>query len=433
MGVHSAHLLSIRHCNVQPFAAAAACLEQLQLLPDNKPFVFAACSSLAGSQCTLGTVLAGEAALALPHVAASERPDAVLTSLRICLTAAPEAPRAVLSSLAADAGLARWDLNASCLFSQRLVPLTQSASQHARASSSRLSPAVGGEAVITGGLGGLGRLSTIWLLQGINAPPHTLLLSRSSRPSAAQGTAALFGGAQHISAARCDVSVRSEMAACSARRMGVLFHAGGVLADGLLGRQSLSMLREAFAAKVAGWMGIASRLAQSPVQAAVLFSSIAGLIGSGGQGSYAAANAALDGASRACSDLVRSRGWDCMYMCTSMSCMPVVLMFGSTSMRRPLFCASPCICAQGQPCTSIQWGAWADIGLAAGALGLLAHLARQGHGALHPAEGLAVLGALLSSMPGQLPCEVAASVFEWRTFLKGLLQDQSCHRAGMHL
>lgn len=309
MGLLPAQLLSMRNCDVQPVAAAAACLEHLHALPGNRILVFAARSSLAAGQCTLGTLPAGGAALALLRVAASERPDAVLTSLSICLTAAPGAPRAVLSSLAAVAGLAIWDLNASCLYTQRLVPLTQRASQHATAFLSRMSPACGGEAGITGGLGGLGRLAAIWLLQGTEAPPPTLLLSRTGRPSSGQGMAALFGAAPHVKAARCDVSVRSETAVCSARRMEVLLHAGGVLADGLLGRQSLSTLREAFAAKVAGWMGVASRLAQSPVQAAMLFSSIAGLIGSGGQGSYAAANAALDGASRACSDMVRSRRW----------------------------------------------------------------------------------------------------------------------------
>ena len=309
MGLHPAQLLSIRACNVQPVAAAAACLEHLHALPGNRPLVFAARSSLSASQCTLGTLPAGEAALALLRVAASEQPDAVLTSLSICLTAAPKAPRTVLSSLAADAGLASWGLNASCMYSQRLVPFTQSASQHATASSSSMSPACAGEAVITGGLGSLGRLAATWLNQRTDAPPPTLLLSRTGRPSSDQGMAALFGAALHVKAARCDVSVRSETAMCSARRMGVVLHAGGVLADGLLGRQSLSTLREAFAAKVAGWMGVASRVAQSPVQAAVLFSSIAGLIGSGGQGSYAAANAALDGASTACSDLVRSRRW----------------------------------------------------------------------------------------------------------------------------
>ena len=305
---------------MQPFAAAAACLEHLHALPGNRPIIFAARSSPAASQCTLGTLPAGEAALALPRVAASEQPDAVLSSLSICLTAAPDAPRTVLASLAADAEVAMWDLNASCLYSQRLVPLTQRPSQHATMFPSSMSPVCSGEAVITGGLGGLGRLAATWLLQRTDAPPPTLLLSRTGRPSSSQGMAALFEAASYISAARCDVSVRSEVALCSARRMEVLLHAGGVLADGLLGRQSLGTLREAFSAKVAGWMGIAPRLAQSPMQAAVLFSSIAGLIGSGGQGSYAAANAALDGASRACSDLVRSRRWDCMHMSSCMTC-----------------------------------------------------------------------------------------------------------------
>ena len=298
--------LKIRNRNMQPVAAAAACLQRLRALPDNGLFVFAARSSVAASQCTSATLPAGEAALALLRVAASERPDAVLTGLSICPTAAPGYPHAMLASLAADAAPASWDLSGGCLHSQRLLPLTHSVSQHATMFFCRMSPGLGGEAVIIGGLGGLGRLSTIWLLQGTDAPPPMLLLSRAGRPSSDQDMAALCGAAALVSVARCDVATRSEAGACNARRMVILFHAGGVLADGLLGRQSLSMLREAFAAKVAGWEGAVSHLPRSPVEAALLFSSIAGLVGSSGQGSYAAANAALDAAARACSDLVRA-------------------------------------------------------------------------------------------------------------------------------
>lgn len=67
----------------------------------------------------------------------------------------------------------------------------------------------------------------------------------------------------------------------------------------------------------------------------------------------------------------------------------------------------------------MQWGAWAGAGLAAEAPGLLARLARQGHGALVPGMGLQVLGAVLRAGQSWLPAQVAASVLDWPLFLKG--------------
>ena len=321
-GRRKANSLKMQNGNMQPVAAAAACLRRLQALPDERSVVFAARSSLSTSQCSSGSPPADEAALALLRVAASERPHAMLTCLSICLAAAPGSHHLMLPSLDADLGLVSWDLSGSCLHSQRLLPLSDGAGQHATTFSCRMPPGLGGEAVVVGGLGALGRLSVLWLLQGTDAPPRMLLLTRAGRPSSDQDMAALCGAAALVRAARCDVAVRSEAAACSARRMAVLLHAGGVLADGLLGGQSLSKLREAFAAKLAGWEGVVSRPSRSPVQGAVLFSSIAGLIGSGGQGSYAAANAALDAAARACSDLVCGKIWGYVLLFWCTTCMP---------------------------------------------------------------------------------------------------------------
>jgi hypothetical protein len=93
---------------------------------------------------------------------------------------------------------------------------------------------------------------------------------------------------------------------------------------------------------------------------------------------------------------------------------------------------------QGRPVQSVQWGAWANAGMAAGQSGLLARLARQGYGALAPAAGLAVLRLALQGAQGMAAeagsssgSVLMAAVFQWDRFLSGecrgdqheLLQD----------
>ncbi len=75
---------------------------------------------------------------------------------------------------------------------------------------------------------------------------------------------------------------------------------------------------------------------------------------------------------------------------------------------------------------SVQWGAWAEAGMAAGKSGLLSRLARQGYGALTPAAGLAVLRSALQGVQGTAAEVVRgsgsvlmAAVFHWDRFLSG--------------
>ena len=71
-------------------------------------------------------------------------------------------------------------------------------------------------------------------------------------------------------------------------------HASGVLQDALLGNQTISGIKAVFAAKVSGAQTLMAALGQCPLGFATLFSSVAGLLGSAGQGNYAAANSVLD-------------------------------------------------------------------------------------------------------------------------------------------
>ena len=74
---------------------------------------------------------------------------------------------------------------------------------------------------------------------------------------------------------------------------GVL-HAGAVLDSGVIANIGPAAVRTEFAAKVAGAAALLRRTWNAPVQALNLFSSLAAFSGSGGQGSYAAANGVLD-------------------------------------------------------------------------------------------------------------------------------------------
>ena len=217
-----------------------------------------------------------------------------------------------------------------------------------------------GTYLITGGLGGAGLELAGWLV--FHGARSLALLGRSgaSNPRAREAIADLEkqGAAVHV--LRTDVSVLEDLRAAVADLEAVapplrgVFHCAAVLEDGLLAGLTPESFRRVFAPKAEGAWNLHVLTRELPLDHFVLFSSAASVLGSAGQANYAAANSFVD-------ELAR--------------------------FRRSL----------GLPAVSIQWGAWAEVGLAAQNTNRGERLAQRGIHSFAPEQGLAALGRVLES------------------------------------
>lgn len=149
----------------------------------------------------------------------------------------------------------------------------------------------GGTLVVIGGTGGLGSMAGIWA--SLMASTHVVLLGRQGNRSD------IPAGEGHITVARCDASVAYEAGACvTALRDGAplsgVLHAGGVLLDAMLPKQTLGGMRGALVPKVDAIGRMAGAAGTSPVAMYCLFSSTSSVLGPAGQANYSAANLALN-------------------------------------------------------------------------------------------------------------------------------------------
>jgi NADPH:quinone reductase-like Zn-dependent oxidoreductase/pimeloyl-ACP methyl ester carboxylesterase/acyl carrier protein len=214
-----------------------------------------------------------------------------------------------------------------------------------------------GSYLITGGLGGLGLQVAGWLAaQGAR---HLALLGRSAPTAeAARAIEALRAAGAQVLVLQADVAVAAQLAAALDQlRLALpplrgVVHAAAVLDDGLLLQLTPERLAAVLAPKVAGAWNLHTLTRGDPLDDFVLFSSTAALLGSPGQGHYAAANTFLD-----------------------------ALAYHRRGYRLPAI--------------SINWGPWSEVGLAAAQTNRGQRLAAQGLASLTPAEGLAALTHVL--------------------------------------
>jgi acyl transferase domain-containing protein/NADPH:quinone reductase-like Zn-dependent oxidoreductase/acyl carrier protein len=224
-----------------------------------------------------------------------------------------------------------------------------------------------GTVVVTGASGMLGRLVTEHL-----GARHTLLLSRS---------------------AGVDVADRDQLAAAIAgipaeHPLTAVVHCAGVLDDGIIGALDPQRLDTVLRPKVDAVRHLDELTAGADLAAFVLFSSIAGVLGTAGQGNYAAANAYLD----------------------------------AFAARRH---------AAGRPVVSIVWGLWSQRSGMTGGLRHADHQRLRRIGVLPVAvdEGLAAFDrALMSPQPVVIPVRVDAAAL--RAGTHSVLLNDMARRPG---
>jgi acyl transferase domain-containing protein/acyl carrier protein len=219
-----------------------------------------------------------------------------------------------------------------------------------------------GTVLITGGTGGLGALLARHLA-GAHDGRRLLLVSR--RGPRAEGAGELLAELAELgceaSIVACDVADREELAALIAAIPGeypltAVIHAAGVLEDGVIETLDPELLERVMRPKVDAALQLHELTADLELSDFVLFSSAAGLLGSPGQGGYAAANAFLD----------------------------------ALAYRRR---------AQGFAATSLAWGLWSEASGMTGDLGRAgaARMGRLGIAALSSEQGLELLDIALAA------------------------------------
>ena len=157
-----------------------------------------------------------------------------------------------------------------------------------------------GTILVTGATGGLGALVARHLADRHGAR-HLLLASRrgDDADGASELVAALAERGYEVRLAACDVADRGQVEELLAQipaehPLTAVIHAAGVLDDGVIGSLDAERLRRVMAPKVDGAINLHELTADHELTQFVLFSSIAGTLGSPGQGNYSAANAFLD-------------------------------------------------------------------------------------------------------------------------------------------
>ncbi|WP_394298604.1 type I polyketide synthase [Streptomyces griseus] len=159
----------------------------------------------------------------------------------------------------------------------------------------------GGTVLITGGTGGVGSLVARHLVaeHGVRS-----LLLAGRRGMVAEGAAELVadleGAGAIVRVVACDVADRAAVADMLADMptgypLTAVVHAAGALADGTVESLTAESVEHVLRAKADGAANLNELTQRHTLTAFILFSALAGTLGTGGQANYAAANGFLDG------------------------------------------------------------------------------------------------------------------------------------------
>ncbi len=232
-----------------------------------------------------------------------------------------------------------------------------------------------GAVLVVGGLGALGRLTASWLVE---KGARKLVLTGRTASADEEFLASLRHLGAEVAIVQMDVASPDnvEKVLSSIRSSGVpltaVFHVAGVVQDRVLEGEAWNTYRQAVAAKIEGAWNLHRLTEADSVKLMVFFSSAAGILGSSGQGSYAAANTFLD-------SLAHYRA------------------------------------SRGFTTLSVDWGAWADKGMAARLAPEHAErLLRQG---IHPLDADAAFSAMEKAI-AERRTQVTVVNIAWDRFLE---------------
>ncbi|MGW4365640.1 type I polyketide synthase [Nocardia takedensis] len=285
----------------------------------------------------------------LGRVATAERPGAVLL-VDTDGSADSEAAYANAVATAVAAGETQLALRDGRAYLPRLTRATETSPPRAWDPD--------GTVLVTGGTGGLGALLARHLVtrHGVRS---LLLVSRSgtAAPGATELVAELRGAGAVVLVVSADIADRAAAARVlaavpTAHPLTAIVHTAGIVDDGVLESVTPQRLAAVLAPKLDGARHLHELTADLDLAGFVLYSSVAGLLGTAGQAAYAAANTGLD---------------------------------ALAALRR----------AEGKAATSLAWGLWAESS------GVTAHLteadrarlARQGVRPLATEHGLDLFDA----------------------------------------